>query len=56
MFNLFKSDPNKKLQKQYQKLMKEATDLQRKGDIKGYAMKVAEAEAVNDKINRTTDE
>ncbi len=46
MFNLFKKDPAKALQKQYQKLMEEAMNLQRNGDLKAYALKIAEAEAV----------
>lgn len=46
MFNLFKQDPAKALQKQYQKLMEEAMNLQRNGDLKAYALKVAEAEVV----------
>ena len=45
MFGLFgKKDPVKKLQKQYMKLMEEATELQRKGDIQAYAKKSEEAE------------
>ncbi len=50
MFNLFKKDPAKELEKKYQKLMEEAMQLQRKGDIKGYAAKVAEAEEVQKAI------
>lgn len=50
MFGLFKKDPIKPLQQQYEKLLKEAMELQRKGDIKGYAAKSAEAEAVMDEI------
>lgn len=46
MFGLFKKDPAKQLRQQYEKLLEEARDLQRKGDIKGYAQKSAEAEAV----------
>jgi hypothetical protein len=51
MFGLFKKkDPIAKLEKQYAKLLEEAMELQRGGDIKGYAAKTAEAEAVADKI------
>ncbi len=50
MFGLFKKDPIKKLEKQYDKLMEEAMNIQRGGDIKGYAQKVAEAEEVQKKI------
>lgn len=46
MFGLFKKDPAKKLRKQYASLLEEARDLQRMGNIKGYAQKTAEAEAV----------
>ncbi|WP_420459789.1 DUF6435 family protein [Neolewinella sp.] len=50
MFGLFKKDPLKKLEKEYSRLLEEAMALQRGGDIKGYAAKSAEAEAVMDKI------
>lgn len=51
MFGLFgKKDPTKKLQKQYMKLMEEATELQRKGDIQGYAKKSEEAEKLMEEI------
>lgn len=46
MFNLFKKDPLKKLEQQYERLLKEAMQLQRGGDIQGYARKMAEAEEV----------
>lgn len=44
MFNFFRKDPIKKLEKQYQQLLEEAMQLQRKGDIKAYARKMDEAE------------
>lgn len=44
MFNFFKKDPLKKMEKQYLGLLEEAMQIQRKGDIKGYAAKMAEAE------------
>lgn len=50
MFGLFKKDPARKLEKQYARLMEEAMQLQRGGDIKGYAAKVAEAEEVQQKL------
>jgi hypothetical protein len=50
MFGFFKTDPAKKLKAEYNKLLEEARDLQRKGDIKGYAHKTAEAEALLEKI------
>lgn len=46
MFGLFKRDPSARLNRKYAKLMEEATVLQRQGNIKGYATKVAEAEAL----------
>lgn len=51
MFGLFKKkDPVAKLEKKYSQLLEEAMQLQRNGDIKGYAAKTAEAEAVADEI------
>ncbi len=52
MFGFFKKDPAAELTKKYQKLMEEAMQLQRKGDIKGYAAKVAEAERVQDELEK----
>ena len=50
MFGLFKKDPAKQLKAEYAKLLEEARDLQRKGDIKGFAQKSAEAEEVAKKL------
>lgn len=44
MFGLFKSDPSKKLRKQYDKLSTDAMLAQRKGDIKTYSLLTEEAE------------
>lgn len=52
MFGLFKKNPTKKLEQEYQKLLEEAMALQRKGDIKGYAAKTAEAERVMEEIEK----
>ena len=52
MFGLFKKDPVKALEKKYQKLMEEAMQIQRSGDIKGYAAKMAEAEEVQKEIDK----
>lgn len=52
MFGLFKKDPVKALEKKYQKLMEEAMHIQRGGDIKGYAAKMAEAEEVQKEIEK----
>ena len=46
MFGIFKSNPEKKLQKKYEKLLEEGMQFQRKGDIKSYSMITAEAEKV----------
>lgn len=54
MFNLFKKDPVKKLEKQYRQLMEEAMHIQRSGDIKAYSAKVAEAEDVLKQIEILT--
>lgn len=42
----FKSDPKKKMQKQYEAAMREAMELQRSGKIPEFAKKTAEAEAI----------
>ena len=46
MFGLFKSNPTKKLRKQYDVKLEQAMHAQRKGDIKSYSMLTAEAEAM----------
>ncbi|MDC9611010.1 DUF6435 family protein, partial [Pseudoalteromonas sp. GABNS16H] len=46
MFSLFKSDPTKKLRKEYDAKLEQGMQAQRKGDIKGYAMLSAEAEKI----------
>ena len=51
MFSLFKKDPLKKLNKQYEKMMLEARDIQRTGDLKLYSKKIAAAEEVAKQIN-----
>ena len=45
-----KRDPLKKLQKNYERLMREARDIQRNGDIQAYAAKVDEAEKIAEQI------
>jgi hypothetical protein len=52
MFGLFKKDPLVNLQKSYNQLLEEAMQLQRKGDIKGYAAKMAESEIVMNEIEK----
>ncbi|MEM8961981.1 MAG: DUF6435 family protein [Acidobacteriota bacterium] len=51
MFNLFKADPRKKLEKQHRALLEQARDLQRNGDIKEYAVVMASAEEVAARID-----
>ena len=46
MFGLFKSDPAKKLRKQYSAKLEEAMLAQRNGDIRGYAQLSEEAAAL----------
>lgn len=46
MFDLFKSDPAKKLRKQYSAKLEAAMHAQRNGDIRGYATLTEEAEAL----------
>lgn len=52
MFGLFKKDPVKVLQKEYEALLKKGMEAQRGGDIKGYASIIAESEEVMKKINK----
>lgn len=44
MFGLFKSNPTKKLRKQYDALLEKAMHAQRNGDIKTYSMLTAQSE------------
>jgi len=50
MFGFFKKDPIKKLQKKHEVLMKEAMQIQRTGNLRLYADKIAEAEEVQKEI------
>jgi hypothetical protein len=50
MFSLFRKDPIKQSEKKYLQLMEEARDLQRSGDLKAYAQKIAESEELQQKI------
>jgi len=43
-------DPKKKDKKKYKKLLEEARDLQRAGDIPAYAKKMAEADELLNRI------
>jgi hypothetical protein len=46
MFGFLKANPEKKLQAKYERLLEQAMQLQRKGDIRGYSTITAEAEEV----------
>ena len=50
MFGLFKSNPVAKLEKEYAKLLEQARDIQRNGDVVAASAKTAEAEAVRIRI------
>lgn len=50
MFGLFKKDPTKKLQKEYEALLEKARDIQRTGDLRHYARIMEESEEVWKKI------
>lgn len=52
MFGLFKRDPVAQLQKRYEKLMMEAQQLQRNGDIPAFAIKDAEAREVYEELEK----
>ncbi|HET8963556.1 MAG TPA: DUF6435 family protein [Chitinophagales bacterium] len=51
MFQLFKKDPVKNLQKEYQQILEKARDAQRKGDIKGFALLTEKSEEVLKQID-----
>tara|TARA_R110002110_G_scaffold205066_7_gene417058 strand:- start:191393 stop:191569 length:177 start_codon:yes stop_codon:yes gene_type:complete len=50
VISLFKSDPVKKLRKQYNAKLEEAMLAQRSGDIRTYSFMTAEAEEILKKI------
>ncbi len=52
MFEFFKRDPARKLEKQYNALLEKARDVQRAGDIKEYARLMAESETIWEQIER----
>ena len=55
MFSIFKKDPKKELQKEYQKLMKDAVDAQRNGDIETYSILSAKADDVDKELDQLSD-
>jgi len=50
MFSLFKSDPVKKLKKKRSKLLADAVEVQRSGDLKKYARMMDEADQLDKEI------
>ena len=52
MFSLFKKDPEKKLQKKYEQLMKDAVDAQRSGDIEGYSNLSTQADNIAKELDK----
>lgn len=50
MFGIFKSDPVKKYQKQYEQLLQDAMQAQRGGDIRLYSELSSEADRLYQKI------
>ena len=53
MFGLFKKDPLKKLQKEYEAKLEEAMQMQRNGKIREYSFLSSEAEDIRSKILAT---
>ena len=51
MFNIFRRNPQKKLQKRYEKKLEEAMKAQRNGKIYEYSTLTAEAEVIREQIN-----
>ena len=50
MFSLFKADPVKKLEKQYQVKMEEAMQMQRFGNIRRYSELTEEADTIRQSL------
>ena len=51
MFNIFKTDPKKTLEKQVAQKLEQARDAQRSGDMPLFATLSAEAEAIGKKLD-----
>lgn len=52
MFSFLKKDPASKLKKQYENLLQQALEAQRRGDIRSYSELTAEAEKVAEKMDQ----
>jgi hypothetical protein len=50
MFSLFSGNPEKKLKTKRNKLLEEAMNIQRSGDLKLYATKMQEVEEIEKKL------
>lgn len=50
MFGLFKKDPTRKLQKEYEAMLERARDVQRSGDLRAYAQIMEESEKLWSRI------
>jgi hypothetical protein len=55
MFGLFKGGKKKKLEKAYKAKLEEARDLQRNGDLKGYAKALEASEEIYTKMEALED-
>jgi len=51
MFGFLKSNPLKKMEKEYDTLLEQAMQFQRNGDMKSYAFKTEAAESLREKID-----
>jgi hypothetical protein len=56
MFSFLKSDPIKKLDKEYGVLLEQAMQAQRRGDIEGYAKLTEQAEVIKAKLDSLKEE
>lgn len=50
MFNFLRRNPVKKLEALYRRLLEQARDLQRNGDIEGFAAMTARAQEIGERI------
>jgi hypothetical protein len=54
MFGLIKTDPQKKLDKRYRELLKQAMEAQRSGDIHSYSELSEQADKVYQELKKLT--
>jgi len=52
MFKMFRSDPARKLDQQYQSLLQQAMEAQRSGNIKLYSELTDRAEKIGDELEK----